>query len=150
MLDDAAVLLDGAGQEPGHINEGHKRNVKAVAKANEAPSFDRGIDVENASQMGALVGADAYWATTEPGEADDHIAGKILVDLQEIVFVHHCLDNVLNIVRLGGVIRNDGVQLLIAAIGIIAGRPERRVFPVVARQEAQEFTNSVQTLTLAC
>ena len=49
MLDDAAVLLDGAGQEPGHIDEGHKRNVKAVAKANEAPPFDRGIDVENAS-----------------------------------------------------------------------------------------------------
>src|SRR2546428_6302121 len=125
MLDDAAVLLDGAGQEPGHINEGHKRNVKAVAKANEAPSFDRGIDVENASQIGGLVGDDAYWATTEPGEADDHIAGKILVDLQEIVFVHHCLDNVLNIVRLCGGIRNDGVSLPIVAGWVIA-RPSGR------------------------
>src|SRR5438094_9981783 len=104
MLDDAAVLLDGAGQEPGHINEGHKRNVKAVAKANEAPSFDRGIDVENASQIGGLVGDDAYWATTEPGEADDHIAGKFFGASRKRVLFHTVLVNVLITFGLSGFI----------------------------------------------
>src|SRR5699024_8670936 len=33
--DDAAVLLIGAGQEPGHVDEGEDRDVEGIAEADE-------------------------------------------------------------------------------------------------------------------
>jgi hypothetical protein len=60
VLDDAAVLLRGAGQEAGHVDEGDDRDVEAIAEAHEA----RGLDADSsmsrqpASTM-RLVGDDA-------------------------------------------------------------------------------------------
>ena len=59
MLDDAAELLGGAGQEAGHVLERDERDVEAVAEAHEARALDRGVDVEAAGQVRGLVGDDA-------------------------------------------------------------------------------------------
>jgi hypothetical protein len=59
VLDDAAVLLVGAGQEAGHVLEGDQRDVEGVAEAHEARALDRGVDVEHA-------GEDAGWLATMP------------------------------------------------------------------------------------
>ena len=46
MLDDGAMLLGRARQKSGHVDEGHDRDIEAVAKAHEAGGLARGIDVE--------------------------------------------------------------------------------------------------------
>ena len=59
VLDDAAALLGGAGQEAGHVDEGHERDVEAVAEADEARRLHRRVDVQAAGQVRGLVGDDA-------------------------------------------------------------------------------------------
>ena len=87
MLDDAAVLLGGAGQEARDVLEGHERDVEAVAEAHEARGLHRGVDVEAAGQVGGLVGDDADRAAAEPAEADDDVRREVGVDLEEVAVV---------------------------------------------------------------
>ena len=46
VLDDSSVFLGGAGEEAGNVFEGDQGNVEAVAEADEAGSFNGGIDVQ--------------------------------------------------------------------------------------------------------
>jgi hypothetical protein len=58
VLDDAAELLRRAGQEAGHVDERHQRDVEAVAEPHEARGLDRRVDVEAAGEVLGLVGDD--------------------------------------------------------------------------------------------
>jgi hypothetical protein len=50
--------LISARQESGHIDEGQNRNVEGIQVANEARSFDGGIDVQAAGQIRRVIGND--------------------------------------------------------------------------------------------
>ena len=56
VLVDAAVLLAGAGQEAGHVDEGDDGDIKAVAEVHESRPLDAGHDVQAARQHHGLVG----------------------------------------------------------------------------------------------
>ena len=73
MEDDAALLLRGAGQEAGHVDERDDRDVEGVAEADEARGLDRGVDVEDAGERARVVGDDADGMAAEPGEAADDV-----------------------------------------------------------------------------
>lgn len=48
VADDAAVLLVGAGQEAGHVDDGEQRQAERVAGADEPRGLVGGVDVETA------------------------------------------------------------------------------------------------------
>src|SRR4030095_15654916 len=129
-----------------HVNEGHNRNIEAVAEAYEASGFGRSINIQDPGEESRLVGDDADRSATEPGEADHHITGKILVHFKKVVFVYDGADDVFNVIGLVGIIWDQGIQLLVSAVRVITGRPERRVFHVVAGQETEKLTDGVEAL----
>ena len=59
MLDDAAVLLLVPGRNPGTSSNVTSGMLKAVAEADEARAFDRGVDVEPPGKHCRLIGDDA-------------------------------------------------------------------------------------------
>ena len=73
VLDEAAPLLGGSGQEAGRVDEGADRQVEGVAEAHEAGSLDRGASVEHPGQHRRLVGHDADRPAVHPSEADHQV-----------------------------------------------------------------------------
>ncbi len=55
VLDEAAVFLRRARQEARHVDEGHQRDVEAVAEADEAGGLAAGVAVKNAGEDHRLV-----------------------------------------------------------------------------------------------
>lgn len=72
---DALVFLVGAGEEAGHVDELHDRNVERVARTDEARTLLCGLDVEAACELHRLVCDNAHGATLDAGEAHDEVFG---------------------------------------------------------------------------
>ena len=100
VLDDAAMLLRGAGQESRHVDKGQDRDVEAIAKPDKARRFARAVDVEAAGQHHRLVGDDPDRRTFDAGEPDQDIAGEIALDLEEVEVVDDLHDQLLHVVGL--------------------------------------------------
>jgi len=103
-LIDAAILLDGAWQEPRHVLEGHERNVERVAEAHETarPSRRRRLS-ERAGEHGRLVGDDADGAAVQPGEPDENVLREVLdAPRGKYPSSDDGVDDVEHVVRLGG------------------------------------------------
>ena len=73
MTNDAAVLLLRAGKKPGDVFECKQRDIKRVAKTDEARALVRCIDVQHSGKKGRLISNYANRFSIEPGEADDDV-----------------------------------------------------------------------------
>ena len=111
MNDDAAVLLVDAGQEPGNIFEHQQRDVECVAEADEARTFPRGVDVENASQKRRLIGHDADRMAIQADEADHEIASEMLMHFEEVAFIRHDPDEIAHFIRLIRILGDEAIEL---------------------------------------
>ncbi len=100
MADDPAVLLVGAGQEAGHVDERHERHVERVARAHEPRRLLRRVDVERAREVGRLVADDADHVAVDAREPAHDVAGPQRVDLEELAVVDDLGDDLLHVVRL--------------------------------------------------
>jgi hypothetical protein len=107
VTDDASVLLGHTGQEARDVLEHHQRDVEGITEPDEAGALVRRIDVENAGQDRRLVCDDAYGPATEMGEAHQDVPGEPGVDLIERPVVHHVPYDIVHVIRMIGVIRND-------------------------------------------
>ena len=126
VLDDAAVLLHGAGQKSGHVLERDERNVERVAEPHEPRAFDRRVDVERAGEHRRLVGDDADRPAVEPREADDDVPRVVLVHLEKVAIVGHRVNQIEHVVRLIRRRRHQAIERRILAVGRIAGSLARR------------------------
>ena len=134
-----AVLLLDSGQEARHVDPGHDREVETVAEAHEARRLDAGVDVEHAGQIRRLVGDDADRATADAREADHHVLGVVLVNLEQVAVVDHRADHVLHVVGLAALGRHHRVELGDLAIDRVVGGPERGILGVVRGQKPQQL-----------
>ena len=134
VLDQSAIFLVGAGQEAGHVNEGHERNVEAVAEADEARGLARGVAVKYPCQHQGLIGDNADGAPLDAGEADHDVSGEGRLDLEEVAFVHDLMDQLLDVVRLVRIVRDQRIEGVFAAVPRIA-RGELRHARFVTRWE---------------
>ncbi len=66
--------------------------LKAVAEADEARGLLGGVDVEAAGEDQRLVGDDADGGAVDADEADEDVAGVVLLQLEEIAFVGELSD----------------------------------------------------------
>src|SRR6185437_739539 len=98
VRDDAAVLLVGAGEEAGDVDERAEGDVEAVAEADEARGLDAGLDVEAPGEDLGLVRDDADRAACDAGEADDDVLRVALVQLEQVAVVDHGSHDVADVV----------------------------------------------------
>ena len=98
----------------------------------------------HAGQECGLVGDDADGPAVEPREADDHVAGEVLVHLEELAIVHHAMNHILDVVGQIGFGGNDGVEGGVHAVGRVCGGAARRIFAIVLRQVADQLANHAQ------
>ena len=69
------------------------------------------VDVEHARERPRLVPDDADGVAVQSGEAADDVLGETLVDLEELPVVDDALDDLLHVVRLGRLVRDERVEL---------------------------------------
>ena len=139
MLDDAAVLLRGPGEEPWHVDERDDRDVERVAEPHEPRGLDGRVDVETPGEVHRLIRDDARRAAVEPREADDDVLRVVLVDLDELRVVDDRGDDLLDVVRPVRLGRDHRVERDLRAIRWILRGPHRRVLGVVARHEREQL-----------
>ena len=82
-------------------------------------------------------------------KADHDVLRKVLVNLEELAVVHHAADDLLDVVRLVGVIRHDGVQHRVGAQWVVARFDEWRILHVVGGQIPQQQAQQVKTIAFA-
>ena len=121
VADDAAVLLVGAGQEAGHVDERDERDVERVARAHEPRGLLRRVDVERAREHLRLVADDADDVTVDAREAAHDVHRPERVDLEELAVVDDFGDDLLHVV---GLVRRVGDEVddrVAEAVGIVVG-----------------------------
>ena len=104
------VLLAGAGQEARYVDQHHDGNVEGIAGANEPGCLFRGINIEAASQAGGLVSDEPHGLALNPAESHHHIFGAIGLDFQIFAIIGDGFNDLADIVRNGGGIRDNGIQ----------------------------------------
>ena len=148
VLDDATVLLAGAGHEARDIDERDHGDVKGIAKAHEPCSLDRALDVQAAGQHQGLVGDDAHRLAVHAGKADDDVLGIVGGDFEEVTIVDRLEHKLLHVVGLVRVVGHQGVQAQIGPIDRIAAGANRRLLAVAQRQVVVEPAQHEQGLDI--
>ena len=138
MLDNAAIFLSGPRQEAGNVHKGQDRNVEAVTKPHETRRLARAVDIEAAGQHHRLVGDDPDRRTLHAREADNDVARKVRLDLEEVGIVDDLLDQLFHVIGLVGIARDKSVERGLDPVGRVSGGPQRRRPPVRGGQEIHE------------
>ena len=142
VTDDAVVLLIGAGHVSRDVNQGEKRDVEAVAEADEAGRLVGGVYLQRARHAVGLVGHDADCASVNSGEAHHDVLGELGLDLKEAVLVDEAVYDVADVIAALRVVGDD-VDDLLAGVhgdaGDIGG-----IFKVGLGEVAQKTADSVE------
>ncbi len=148
VLDQAAVLLRGAGQETRHVDEGHDRDLEAVAEAHEAGGLTRGVAVEHARQHHRLVRHDADGAAFHAREARDDVLRVGLLDLEEVALVDDLQDQLFHVVGLVWIVGDQRVERRLGALRTVGGGKLGHARLVVGGQEVHEAAHLQQRLDI--
>ena len=106
------------------------------------------MGVQAPGEVGGLVGHDADGHSVESGEPDDDVRGEVLVDLEEMPVVDDEPDDVLDVVGLVRIERDDRLERFVAPSGRVRGQPDRRVVHVVRRHVPDELADHEQGVVL--
>ena len=146
MDDDTIVFLTRTWEEAWDVYEGHERDIEGITEADEASSLTRSIAVEGTCHDHRLVSYDTDALTIEASEADDDVLSPVTVDLEELTIVDDGTDDIIHIVALVGLIRDDGVEYIIDTIDGIRGLDTRGILHIVLGDEGEEVTDEADTL----
>ena len=135
MLDNGVVFLTCSGKESGNVHQRNDRNVECVAETNEACCLAAGIYVQYTCVSCGLVGNDTYAATVEACETDDDVLGKLRLNLEELAVVRDGSDNLIHIVSLVGIVRNNLVKRVLHTVDGVVALHAGSLFRVVAGDE---------------
>ena len=138
MLDEPAVFLRRTRQEARHVDERDDRNIEAVAEAHEARRLARRIAVEHAREHHRLVRDDADGAAFHAREAGHDVLRERFLDFEEVGFVDDFEDQLLDVVRLVRIVRNERVERMVDALGLVFRRNFRNARLVARRQEIHQ------------
>ena len=165
MADDAAVLLVGAGQEPGHVHQVDEGQPKGVAHLDEPGGLVGGVDVQAPAHDHGLVADEAHGPAADPAEAGDDVGGVVGLELKEAVGVRDLADDRAHVVGAAGAVGHDVVEdgaILVAALVLIDGglvpgaagqvgedHPETEVWVLAPPSSSSEtFSPVVASMTL--
>src|SRR3972149_5955602 len=137
VANDAFVLRGDTRQESGRIAEGEQWNVEGVAEAYEAGDLVGGVDFHRASHDRGFLGNDTHGVTAHAGQPDDSVGGESSLKFNETAAVDDMVDHFVHIVGIVGIGRDDVIQFLVHAGGVVTGVDERGILGVVRGQIAQ-------------
>ena len=145
VADDAAVLLVGAGQEAGHVDERDERDVERVARAHEARRLLRRVDVEGAREHLRLVADDADDVTVDAGEAahDVHRPRTRCTSKNSPSSTTSAMTFFMSY----GLLGESGMRSMMSSqtgVGSSVGLEVRRVLEVVRREERQQVAHLLE------
>ena len=138
VTDDAAPLLDHAGQKAGNVLEGEQRDVEGVAGSDEASRFDGRIDVKAPGQNLGLIANHAHRVTVHSGKPNDDVVRIQREEFHELAVVHHVFHHMDHVVGFVGVVRDDVLQRIVGSLHRVTARHVRWVGHVVVGQIRQQ------------
>src|SRR5438874_2386154 len=147
--DDPAIFLRGARQESRDVDKGDERDVEGVAEAHEPRRLVGRVDVERAGHHLRLVGHHAHRAAAEVREPDDDVHGIERLHLEELAAVDDHGDDLFDVIRLLGVVRDDGGQPRCRTLRIIGRLDSRRLVVAALRDVPEELAHLSEAFLLA-
>ena len=78
-------------------------------------------------------------------ETNDDILCVVLVDLKELAVVHNAADDLVHVIRLVGVVRDNLVESIVNSADRIICRDYRSLFHVVLRDEAEDVLDDLES-----
>src|SRR3546814_2241047 len=103
----AASFGSGADDKARSVHEPDQLDVEAVAHHGEVHEFATGLRRQGAATGLRVVGDDAHDLAVETGEADGCGLAESRLDLEEASAIEDYLDDLLHVVDLGALPRND-------------------------------------------
>ena len=123
VANNSLFLLLPSWKESGHVHQGHNRDIKSIAEANEARPLIRGVHVQASRQEHRLIGDKPDGVTIEPPQSDGQIARELGLEFEKIPVVHHRLDDLEHVISLAHIVGNNFIQRVDVAHQVV-----RRVF----------------------
>ena len=146
MTDNSLVLLVHARQETRYIHQRQQRYIKRVAETDKTGGLYGCVDIQRTGQCGGLIRHDTDRLSIQTDITDNDVLGIFLLYLEEVLIISHGKDQLLHVVRLVGIGRNQQIQLRIDTVRAIGGRNEWRLFHIVIRQERHQLTYLQDTI----
>ena len=149
-LDDAVLLLLGAGQEPGCVDDEHQRDLEHVAEPDEPGGLVGGFVVDRPGQVHRLVGDHADRTAVDPGEPGDDRRPALRGDVEEVAVVEDPQQDLVHVVGHVVGIRHDRVEFQVGRrdLRLQSRVDDRRLVEAVGGQERQEVTHVLERLGL--
>ena len=135
------LLSLGANHEPRLIDQAHDGQVKGVAEVHQPSHLLCAFRRHCACVPGGIVGHDAHRLTLEAREAGDLRRPIQRGQLKERALVDDALDHPTHVVGLAAIARHNLNELRLLPVAIVLAGQDRRRFPDVSRQIAQEAPN---------
>ena len=82
------------------------------------------------------------------GESDDDVLGELLVDLEELTVIDDARDDLVHVVGLVRIVRDDLVQRVVNPADRVVGRNPRSLLHIVLRDVAEKFLDGVYSFLL--
>ena len=119
-LADRALLFGGdTDEEAGVVDEVHERQAEGVAEVDEARHLFGGGGIDGAGVEGRVVRHHADGDAVEAREPGDERLAEVARDLEEGAGVHDELDDPPHLVDAPAVSRDEGDELLLAALRVV-------------------------------
>ena len=138
VRDQCTVFLVRARQESGHVHESHDRNAERVAEAHEARGLARGIDIENPGEHHGLVRDEAHGAPGDAAKAGDDVFRECLLQLEEIAFIGDFEDELLDVIGLVRIVRNERVERFFLLLDVVVRGPFGHTGLVVGGKKVEQ------------
>ena len=148
MTNDAAVLLVGARQEAGYVDERYEWNIEGVAGAHETRGLFRRFDVETAREHLRLVADDADDMTVDPREPTHDVERPERMHFEEIAVVDDLRNELLHVVGLVGCVGDQIDDVVATPVGIVVRFEVGRVLEIVRRKKREEVAHLLEAALL--
>ena len=93
-----------------------------------------------------MVGDNAYALAIETRKARDDILGKLRLNFEEFSVVNNSADDLIHIIRLVGILRNNFVEQVFLAVDGVVALNTRSIFGVVGRDVREECLDEFHAL----
>ena len=122
VLDEAAIFLRRTGQKPGTSTKVMIGMLKQSQKRTKRAAFREASESRTPASANGLVGDNARPSFRHPSEAGHDVFGVRLLDLEEVTFVRNFQDQLLDVVGLVGIVRDQRVERDVDPVGIVEAR----------------------------
>jgi len=110
MYDNPTIFLTASRKKSRNIDKCNDGDIKCIAKPDESGCFSGGIYIQYTCQKVGLVCNDSTGHPVESRKANNDVFCKILMNLQKLLIINNCIDDLFYIIGLVGVGRDNLIE----------------------------------------